>query len=102
MEENRAKPNGFALFALLTGMKSDDIIFFDLKKALKRTLFGKVTREKLPLAASSFCRNRKQSPPWSRPPICRLGRTPHVTEVTSDGDCRKQGGTVEYVFVSHP
>ena len=36
MEENRAKPNGFALFALLTETRASDIIFLDLKKGLEK------------------------------------------------------------------
>ena len=68
---------------LLTGTNQGDIILFDLKKASKRTPSGKDIREEPPLAASGSCRNRNRPPPWSRPPICRLGRLPHVTEVTS-------------------
>ena len=72
------------------------------EKALIRTLSGKDTREGLPLAESGPGRNRNSY---------RLGAAHRY--VGWDGTSRyrgherrpagrKQGGTVEYAFVSHP
>ena len=58
--------------ACLTKRRTGDMMH-RTEKALKRTLSGHDSREEPPLAASRS-RPGAQPPPWSRPPICRLGR----------------------------
>ena len=79
------------------------MIDFILKKAWKRTLFGKRSRETPPWAASGVCRNRNSHRLGAaRRYVGRDGTSRYRGHERRFIEKRKQGGTVEYVFVSHP
>ena len=88
----------------LTGTHRRGIVSSNLKKGIEKD----ADRERQQRGAAVGCKRLlpitgAQPPPWSRPPICRLGRDlPLQRTRAACRQARKQGGTVEYVFVSHP
>ena len=84
----------------LTGTHRRGIVSSNLKKGIEkdadreRQQRGAAVGCKLPLPTTGA-----QPPPWSRPPICRLGRDlPLQRTRAARRQARKQGGTVEYDF----